>query len=388
MMKRKDAVVRQLTTGILGLFRKNGIEHIPGSGRLLTQNGELHEVEVTAENGTTRRLTAPRVLLATGSEVTPIPTLPFDGRNVISSTEALALPEVPRHLVVVGGGVIGLELGSVWLRLGAKVTVIEFQDRLIPMMDAQLSTELQKILIRQGMQFHLGSKCLGAKVGDAGLTVDIENRASGEKQTVECDKVLVATGRRPHTEGLNLEAVGLSTDRAGRLEVNNHYETKTPGIFAVGDLIAGPMLAHKAEEEGVAAVDLMKGHKAHVNYGAIPGVVYTWPEVASVGPSEEELKNQGVAYRAGVFPFMPNGRARAMDETEGFAKILADAQTDRILAVHILGPRASDMIAQGVALVSTGATAHQTAEMSHAHPTLPEVIKEAALAAHGRAIHL
>lgn len=390
MMKRKDTVVRQLTQGVAGLFKKNKVEHLLGHGKLVGSDGEMKRVEVRTEDGT-RLIQAPRILLATGSEATSLPFLPYDGKRILSSTEALELPEVPKHLVVIGGGVIGLELGSVWLRLGSKVTVIEFQDRILPGVDKQASGELYKSLIKQGMEFRLASKCLGStapKAGGEWRVVEAEELATGKKFSLECDYVLVATGRKPYTEGLGLETLGIKTDKAGRVEVDSHYRTAAGGVYAVGDIISGPMLAHKAEEEGIAAVEFMAGQAGHVNYEAIPNVVYTWPELASVGASEEDLANKGIAYKSGVFPFLANGRAKAMDETEGMVKILADAKTDRVLGIHIVGPRASDMIAEAVAVMEFGGSAEDIARTSHAHPTLAEVLKEAALAVDRRQIHL
>lgn len=388
MMKRKEAVVRQLTNGVAGLFKKHKVEHVIGKGKLI--KGGLsgqHWVEVVGESGS-RTLAAPRVLLATGSTPVELPFLKFDGKRILSSTEALEIPAVPKHLVVVGGGVIGLELGSVWLRLGAKVTVVEFLDHIAGASDAQMSRELHKSLTKQGMEFRLAHKCLGAKAKGEWLNVEIEELASGTKSALEADYVLVSTGRRPYSDGLGLEDFGIARDKAGRVEINEHFETPVPGIFAIGDLVRGPMLAHKAEDEGVAAVELMAGQAGHVNYEAIPNVIYTWPELASVGASEEELKSRGVEYRAGTFPFIANGRAKAMEEVEGLVKILADATTDRILGVHIVGPRASDMIAEAVAVMEFGGSAEDIARTCHAHPTLAEVMKEAAMAVDKRQIHL
>lgn len=391
MMKRKDAVVRQLTNGIAGLFKKNKIENVAGLGTFSSAPGpdgmRLVEVE-GGEGGARRVLAAPRILIATGSEPTQLPFLPYDGKRIIDSTGALSLPQVPKHLVVIGGGVIGLELGSVWLRLGARVTVVEFQDRIVSVVDHQVGSELYKSLQKQGMEFRLGTKCLGARKEGEGMVVEAEEIASGTKSQIECDVILVATGRRPNTDGLGLQALGLKTDKAGRIEVNAHYETAVPGVYAVGDVIAGPMLAHKAEEEGIAAVELMAGQAGHVNYEAIPNVIYTWPELASVGASEEELKAKKITYKAGAFPFMANGRAKSMEEVEGLVKILADSATDRVLGVHIVGPRASEMIAEAVSVIEFGGSAEDIARTCHAHPTLSEVVKEAALAVDRRQIHL
>lgn len=386
MMKRKEAIVRQLTNGIGGLMKKNKIETVFGKGKFLAKSGADHQVEVTGDAGK-RVLSAARVLIATGSEPTNLPFLPFDGKRVVSSTEALELPEVPKHMVVIGGGVIGLEMGSVWLRLGARVTVIEFLDRILPPIDHQVGGELFKSLQKQGMEFRLSTKCLGAKNEGKWMVVQAEDMTSGAKSQIECDVVLVATGRKPYTDGLGLENIGLKADKAGRVEIDKHFQTSAPGVYAIGDVVTGPMLAHKAEEEGVAAVELMAGQAGHVNYEAIPNVVYTWPELATVGATEEELKSKGLAYRSGTFPFMANGRAKTMEETEGLVKILADAKTDRVLGVHIVGPRASDMIPEAVAVMEFGGSAEDIARTCHAHPTLAEIMKEAALAVDKRALH-
>ena len=387
MMKRKEGVVRQLTNGIAGLFKKNKIEWAQGKGKLIGTDGANKLVEVTGETGK-RTLSAPRILITTGSDVIQLPFMPFDGKRILSSTEALSIAEVPKHLVVVGGGVIGLEMGSVWLRLGAKVTVIEFQDKIVSMMDHQVANELYKILQKQGMEFRLATKCLGAKNEGKGMVVETEELATGTKSKIECDYVLVATGRRPYTEGLGLDKMGIGTDKAGRVEIDDHYQTSVPGVYAVGDITFGPMLAHKAEEEAVAAVEIMAGQAGHVNYDAIPNVVYTWPELATVGATEEELKAQGIPYKTGSFPFMANARAKAMDESEGFVKILAHAQTDRVLGVHILGPRASDLIAESVTIMEFGGSAEDIARTCHAHPTLTEAVREAALDVDKRRINL
>ena len=387
MMKRKDAVVRQLTNGVAGLFKKHKIEHVLGTGKLKEVKGERKTVEVDTGSGS-RVLVTSKVLLATGSEPVELPFLKFDGKRVLSSTEALSIPEVPKHLVVIGGGVIGLELGSVWRRLGAKVTVVEFLDRITPFSDNQVGSELQKALAKQGIEFRLSTKCTGSQDADSGFRVKLEDLKTGEQSELECDYVLVSTGRRPFSAGLGLSELGIETDKAGRVGVDAHYQTKIPGVYAVGDLIAGPMLAHKAEEEGIAAVEIMAGQAGHVNYDAIPNVIYTWPELASVGATEEELQEKGVQYKAGSFPFMANGRAKAMEETEGFVKVLADAKTDRVLGVHMLGPRVSELIAEAVSVIEFGGSAEDIARTCHAHPTLTEVVKEAALAAGGRALHM
>jgi dihydrolipoamide dehydrogenase len=387
MMKRKEAVVRQNVNGIAGLFKKNKIEAVYGTGRITGAQGDTKTIEVDGDGGK-RTLAAKNVIIATGSEPAELPFMKFDGKRILSSTEALELNEVPKHLVVVGGGVIGLEMGSVWLRLGARVTVIEYLDKILPPMDRQVANELYKILMKQGMEFKLATKCLGAKVDGKGVVVEAEELASGTKSRIECDYVLVATGRRPYTEGLGLKEAGIATDKAGRVEIDSHFHTNVPGIYAIGDVVVGAMLAHKAEEEGVACAELIAGQAGHVNYEAIPNVVYTWPELASVGATEEEVKAKGTPYKVGTFPFLANGRARTMEETEGLVKIVADAQTDRVLGVHILGPRASDLIPEAVATMEFGGSSEDIARTCHAHPTLSETVKEAALAVEKRQIHL
>jgi dihydrolipoamide dehydrogenase len=380
MMKRKDGVVRQLTGGVAGLFKKHKIDWLQGAGRIVDAQAAEKKVEIKSADGAAKTVTAKNILLATGSEPAALPFLPFDGKRVLSSTEALELPAVPKHLVVIGGGVIGLELGSVWSRLGAKVTVVEYQDRILPGVDQQMGKELYKALVKQGIEFKLASKCLGAKTAGDWVVVEAEELATGNKFSLEADYVLVATGRRPYTEGLGLENTPIQRDKLGRVQIDAHFRTAVPGIYAVGDIVAGPMLAHKAGEEGVAAVEIMAGQAGHVNYDVIPNVVYTWPELASVGASEEELKAKGLQYKVGTFPFLANGRAKAMDEQDGLVKIIADAKTDRVLGVHIVGPRASEMIAEPAAVMEFGGSAEDIARTCHAHPTLPEAMKEAALA--------
>jgi dihydrolipoamide dehydrogenase len=387
MMKRKDSVVRQNTQGVAYLFKKNKVEHVLGLGSFVGKEGENFVLESKGEAGS-RKIAAPRVLIATGSVPTELPFLKFDGDKIISSTEALSLAEVPKHLVVVGGGVIGLELGSVWARLGARVTVVEFMDTILPPVDRQISNELYKSLQKQGIEFRLGTKCLGARKEGAWMVVEVEEIKSGTKSQIECDKILVATGRKPTTQGLGLDKVGVTTNKLGQVEIDSHFQTNVPGIYAVGDVVAGPMLAHKGEEEGIAAVEIMAGQYGHVNYEAMPNVVYTWPEVATVGATEEEIKAKGIEYKVGTFPFSANGRARSMDETEGLVKVIADAKTDRVLGVHIVGARASDMLPEAVAVMEFGGAAEDIARTTHAHPTLSEIMKEAALAVDKRAIHM
>ncbi len=380
MLKRKDGVVRQLTNGIVGLFKKHGIAYVLGHGKVVRVEGANKVVEVSGEGGTPTLISAPRILLATGSEPSELPFLKFDGKKIISSTEALELTKVPEHLIVVGGGVIGLEMGSVWSRLGAKVTVIEFQDRIVPGTDRQAGNELTKALVKQGFDFKLSHKCLGARPNGDRMVVEAEDMMNGNaKVSFEGDIVLVSTGRRPFTANLGLDKLGITTDKGGRIPINENFETTAPGVWAVGDIVDGPMLAHKAEEEGVAAVELMAGLPGHVNYEAIPNVVYTWPELATVGYTEEEVKASGTEYNVGVFPFMANGRAKTMDEVEGFVKIIAHKVTDKILGAHIVGPRASDLLTEIVSVIEFGGSSEDIARTCHAHPTLSETVKEAAL---------
>lgn len=384
MMKRKDQVVSGLTTGVAGLFKKHKIAYLNGHGRLVSPT----EIEVKKADGAVERVGAKYIVLASGSVPGALPTAPYDGKRIIDSTGALSLPEVPGKLVVIGGGAIGLEMGSVWQRLGSKVTVVEFMDRIVPTADVQMTKELQKLLTRQGMEFKLSTKVTKAETKGNKVIIEMEAAAGGGKETLEADYVLVAVGRRPYSENLGIKELGITQDKVGRVDVNDHFQTKVPNIYAIGDLIRGPMLAHKAEEEGIAVAEILAGQHGHVNYEAIPSVVYTWPELASVGATEEECKAKGVTYKIGTFPFIANGRAKAMDEIEGLVKIIADAKTDRILGMHIVGPRASDMIAEGVAVMEFGGSAEDIARSSHAHPTLAEVVKEAALAVDKRAIHI
>ena len=382
MMKRKDGVVRDLTRGVEGLFRKHGIERVLGTGRIVRAG----EVAVTHE-GATRTLATRRILVATGSKPVALPGIAFDGRRIVHSTDALTLPEVPKRLVVIGAGAIGLELGSVWRRLGAEVTVLEYLDRITPGMDAGCAKLLQRALERQGMKFRFGVSAKSARVEGETVHVEWAPAAGGDPATETCDVLLVAVGRRPYTDGLGLAEAGVRTDARGRVEVDAHWRTNVEGVWAIGDVIAGPMLAHKAEEEGVACVERMQGVAGHVAYGCIPSVVYTWPEFASVGLSEEDAKAQGRDIAVGTFPFLANGRAKAMGEKDGQVKIVADAKTDRILGAHVVGPRASDLVAELVLALELGASAEDVARTVHAHPTLPEAVKEAALAVAKRALH-
>ena len=365
--------------GVEFLFRKNKVAWLKGAGRILAAG----QVEVEGTVYATKH-----IVIATGSESAPLPGVPVDETRIVTSTGALELDRVPGHLVVIGGGVIGLELGSVWRRLGAEVTVVEYLDRLIPGMDAELAKHLERLLGRQGLKFRLKSKVTEAVQDAEGVKLAIEPAAGGQTEHLKADAVLVAIGRRPHTEGLGLRDVGVELDSRGRIKTDGHFATNIPGIHAIGDVIAGPMLAHKAEEEGVALAESLAGQAGHVNYGAIPSVIYTWPEVAAVGATEEELKASGTAYKAGKFPFTANGRARAMGDMDGFVKILADAKDDRVLGAHIIGPDAGTLIAEIALAIEFGASAEDVARTCHAHPTLNECVKEAALAVDGRALHI
>ncbi|WP_372397529.1 dihydrolipoyl dehydrogenase [Azospirillum sp. HJ39] len=380
MLSHKDKVVKDNVGGIEFLFKKNKVTWLKGAGKITAAN----TVEVEGVGTVTA---SKAIVIATGSEVTPLPGIAIDEKRVVSSTGALELAEVPKHLVVIGGGVIGLELGSVWGRLGAKVTVVEFLDRVLPTMDGELSKQAQRIFAKQGMDFKLSTKVTGASVTETGVTLTVEPAAGGAAQTIEADTVLVAIGRRPYTDGLGLEAVGVELDR-GRVKIDGHFQSSVPGIYAIGDVVVGPMLAHKAEEEGVALAEQLAGQKSHVNHDLVPGVVYTWPEVAAVGKTEEQLKAAGVAYKAGKFPFTANGRARASATTDGFVKILSDAATDQVLGVHMIGPNVSEMIGELVLAMEFSASAEDIARTCHAHPTLSEAVKEAALAVDGRPLHI
>jgi dihydrolipoamide dehydrogenase len=381
MLARKDKVVKGLTDGVAYLFRKNHIAFVHGAARL----GESGTVVVEAE-GETRTLEAQHILLATGSEPASLPQLPFNGETVVSSTEALAFEEVPSHLIVVGAGYIGLELGSVWSRLGAQVTVAEFLPRILPLADQEAAEVMRKALTRQGLTFSLGTKVTGGSKKGGKMVVTA--RRGDEEVTFKGDKVLVAVGRRPHTTGLGLQEAGVAMDeRSGRVQVDEGFRTNVAGVYAIGDLIEGPMLAHKAEEEGVAVAERLAGGKTRVNHATIPSVVYTDPELASVGLTEEQVREAGREVNVGRFPFQANGRARCLGEAEGLVKMIADARTDRLLGVHIVGPRASELIAEAVTVMEFSGSAEDVARTCHAHPTLSEAMREAALAVAGRALH-
>ncbi len=386
MLARKDRVVGDLTKGIAFLFRKNGVDGINGRARIV-RPGRI-EVDPVDGTGESRVLECERILIATGSEPAALDGLPIDEAGILSSTGALSLQAVPRHLVVVGGGYIGLELGSVWQRLGAKVTVVEYLDRILPAMDGEVAGQMARLLERQGMAFRTATKVVGAERHENSLRVALEPVGGGGGETLDCDAVLVAVGRRPFTGGLGLEEAGVERDHRGFVSVDRRFETGVKGIFAVGDAIPGPMLAHKAEEEGIAAVETMAGQAAHINYDAIPGVVYTAPEAASVGKTEDELNEQGRPVRIGRFPFSANARARGKGAGDGFVKIIADAGTDAVLGAHIVGPEAGTMIAELALAIEFGASSEDIARTCHAHPTLNEAVKEAALAVEGRQIHL
>ena len=377
MLARKEKIVEGLSRGIGELFKKHKIARFTGHARFIAPG----RLKLTAADGETE-LSAERILIATGSRSRDLPGVEIDGQRIGTSTEALSYGAVPERLVVIGAGAIGLELGSVWRRLGARVTVLEYFDRILPEMDAGIAAEAQKILAKQGLEFRLGTRVLAARVEDERCVVECAGAPA-----VEADRVLVAVGRAPNTEGLGLEAIGLKGDDRGRIEVNEHFETAAPGVFAIGDVIRGPMLAHKAEEEGVACVERIATGYGHVNYDCIPNVVYTQPEIASVGRTEEQLQQQKVAYRKGIFQFRANSRARAAGHAEGQVKMLADANTDRILGVHILGLHAGELIAAAAAAISFGASSEDVARTCHAHPTLAEAIKESALAVAGRTIN-
>jgi dihydrolipoamide dehydrogenase len=386
MMAFKDEGVKGNVDGVAYLLKKNKIDSFHGTGRILAAG----QVGITFINGETSTLATKSIVIATGSDVISLPGITIDEKRVVSSTGALTFETVPKRLVVVGAGVIGLELGSVWRRLGSEVIVVEYLDRILPGMDSDVARTFQRILEKQGFVFRLGQKVTGVSdAGDAGLAVSVvpaAGDATGE--TLEVDAVLVAVGRKPFTDGLGLDEAGIERDSKGRIAVDEHFETSIAGVYAIGDVIAGPMLAHKAEDEGVAVAEILAGQAGHVNYNVIPGVVYTAPEVASVGKTEDELKAANISYTAGKFPFTANGRAKVNKTTDGFVKVLADAETDRVLGVHIIGPHAGEMIAEAAVLMEFGGSAEDLARTCHAHPTLTEAVKEAALAAGKRAIHI
>jgi dihydrolipoamide dehydrogenase len=384
MMAFKDQGVEGNVRGVDFLFKKNKIDAFFGSGRIVAPG----KVEVNDEGGKAQTLEAKSIVIATGSDVVRLKGIDIDEKHIVSSTGALSLAEVPRHLLVIGAGIIGLELGSVWRRLGAQVTVVEFLDGVLPGMDGEVRRQAQRLFEKQGMTFKLSSKVTGVDASGKRLKVTMEPAKGGAAESIEADVVLVSVGRLPFTEGLGLEELGVKLDERGRVIVDHYYATNVPGIWAIGDVIAGPMLAHKAEDEGVALAEILVGQAGHVNYDAIPNVVYTYPEIAAVGKTEEELKAAGVAYNVGKFPFTANGRAKVNLTTEGFVKILADAKTDRVLGVHLICADAGNMIAEATIAMEFGASAEDIARTCHAHPTLPEAVKEAAMAVAKRAIHM
>jgi dihydrolipoamide dehydrogenase len=384
MMTFKDEGVDGNVKGVEFLLKKNKIDTYRGTGRIAAAG----KVEVKGEDGKTQTLDTKSIVIATGSDVAKLKGIGIDEKRVVSSDTAIALDKVPERLLVVGAGVIGLELGSVWRRLGAQVTVVEFLDRILPGMDSEVCKQTQRILEKQGMTFKLASKVTAVDASAKTLKAKVESAKGGAAETIEADVVLVAVGRVPFTQGLGLEETGVKKDERGRVVVDVHYATNVAGIYAIGDVIAGPMLAHKAEDEGVAVAEILAGQAGHVNYDVIPNVVYTYPEIASVGKSEDELKQAGTAYNVGKFPFTANGRAKVNLTTEGFVKIVADAKTDRVLGVHIVGPDAGNMIAEAAVAMEFGAAAEDIARTCHAHPTLTEAVKEAALAVGKRAIHM
>lgn len=379
MQARKGEVVGANVKGVEFLFKKNKITWLKGAARILGAG----RVDVAGTE-----YAAKHIVIATGSESAPLPGVEVDEKRIVTSTGALELAQVPGHMVVIGGGVIGLELGSVYKRLGADVTVVEFLDRLIPGNDGEVAKQFERILTRQGLKFRLSTKVTGAKVEGDQVALTVESLKKGTSETLMADVVLLAIGRRPHTEGLGLAEAGVALDARGRVVTDGHFATNVPGIYAIGDVIAGPMLAHKAEDEGVALAETLAGQKPHINYNAIPGVIYTWPEVASVGQTEEQLKEAGIEYNVGKFPFTANGRARAIGMTDGFVKVLADKKSDLVLGCHIIGPEAGNLIHEMAIAIEFGASSEDIARICHAHPTLSEAVKEAALAVEGRALHI
>ncbi len=379
MQKRKDEVVAANVNGVAFLFKKNKVDWLKGAGRLSAPGQVTVDDQVYA---------AKHIVIATGSESIKLPGVTVDEARIVSSTGALELDAVPKRMVVIGGGYIGLELGSVWHRLGAEVIVIEYLDKLVPGMDGEIGRTFERVLGKQGIKFKLSTKVTSAQAGESGVELTVEPAKGGAPETLHADVVLVSVGRRPYTAELGLSEAGVALDERGFVRIDEHYRTSVEGIYAIGDVISGPMLAHKAEEEGVAVAELIAGQAGHVNYGVIPGVVYTWPEVASIGATEEMLKRDGIAYNVGKFPFTANGRARAMGSTDGFVKILADRTTDRVLGAHIIGPDAGTLIAEIATAMEFGASAEDVARTCHAHPSLSEAVKEAALAVDGRALHI
>jgi dihydrolipoamide dehydrogenase len=384
MMGHKEKTVDTLVKGVSFLLKKNKIDPYFGTGRIAGAG----KVEITGPDGKAETLETRNIVIATGSEVTPLAGITVDEKTIVSSTGILSLPEVPKRLIVIGAGVIGLELGSVWRRLGSEVTCVEFLDRIVPGVDGETAKEFQKILTRQGIKFRLSSKVTKAESGAGGVTVTVEPANGGAAETMETDVLLVCIGRRPFIDGLGAQEAGVKIDARGRVETDGHGRTSVPGIWVIGDVTTGPMLAHKAEDEGMAVAELIAGKAGHVNYDTIPSVVYTWPEVASVGKTEEELKAAGIAYKTGKFPFIANARAKTIAEKDGFAKIIADAKTDRVLGCHIVGPEAGNMIMEIAVAMEFGASAEDIARTCHAHPTLPEAVRQAALGVDNRIMQM
>jgi len=382
MMNAKSKAIKGLTGGIAGLFKKNKVDYVIGKGVITGPN----KVVAALNAGGSQELTADKIVIATGSEPATLPGIDVDEETIVTSTGALELKEVPKSMIVIGGGVIGLEMGSVYSRLGSKVTVVEFLDRITPGLDAEIATQFKKILTKQGFKFKMGTKVTKATKTADGVVLTVEPSKGGEAEELKADVVLVATGRRPYTDGLGLEAMGVEMER-GMVKADGHFQTNIPSIYAIGDVIAGPMLAHKAEEEGIAAVEIISGKAGHVNYGAIPGVIYTHPEVADVGLTEEACKALGKPYNVGKFPFAANSRARTNDDADGLVKVITDKETDRLLGMHIIGPMAGELIAEGVLGLEYGASSEDIARTCHAHPTLSEAVKEACMSAYDKPIH-
>ncbi len=382
IMMNKSKSVQVLTKGVEFLFKKNKVTYIKGKGVLFSKNNV-----VVYENGKKTSYSSKNIVIATGSSSSSVPGIEINEKNIISSTGAISLEKVPKSMVVIGGGYIGLEMGSVWSRLGSEVTVIEYLDHITPVMDREISKEFQKILTKQGIKFLLDNKVTKVEDQNNKVIVEFNNNTTKAKSKIECEKVLVSVGRKPYTDGLNLSKIGINKDKKGRIDIDKEFRTSVKNIFAIGDVIKGPMLAHKAEEEGIAVAEILAGQSGHVNYDVIPGVIYTSPEVAAVGKTEEELKNLNINYKIGKFPFMANSRAKVNNETEGFVKILADSKTDKVLGVHIIGPHSGDMIAEMAIAMEFGASSEDIARTCHAHPTHTEAIKEAALAVEKRPIH-
>jgi dihydrolipoamide dehydrogenase len=383
LMANKDNIVNDLTKGIEFLFKKNKIDYLQGLGTI-EKPGTV--VVTNGKKKTTYETN--NIVIATGSDSAPLPGVEVDQKQIVTSTGALSLAKVPKHMAIIGGGVIGLEIGSIWARFGAKITVVEFLDRILPTNDGEVSKQFQRILKKQQFEFRLSTQVIGVKKTKPGVILTMVPAAGGEEETINADVVLLSIGRTPYTEGLGLDTVGVETDARGVIQVDKHFQTNIAGIFAIGDCIPGPMLAHKAEDEGVVVAEILAGQSGQIDYDAIPGIVYTWPEVASVGKTEEQLKESGRAYKAGKFPFMANSRARCNGDTEGFVKLLADADTDEVLGCHIVGPDAGNLIQEIVTVIEFGGSAEDVARTCHGHPTLTEAVKEAALAIAGRPIHV